>query len=61
MGGLAKMRNNELMTLASKFVILGIIFADDWLIGYSFIGAGVLLSILSNSKSRRKLRMQHVK
>ena len=55
------MRNNELMTLAFTFVILGIIFADDWLIGYSFIGAGVLLSILSNSKLRRKLRMQHVK
>jgi hypothetical protein len=55
------MRTKELITLASTFVILGIIFAEDWLIGYSFIGAGVLLSIVSAFKSRRKLKMQIVK
>jgi hypothetical protein len=52
------MRTKEFMTLASTLVILGIIFAEDWLIGYSFIGAGVLLSIISAFKSRRKLKMQ---
>ena len=55
------MRTKELTTLASTFVILGIIFAEDWLIGYSFIGAGVLLSIVSAIKSRRKLKMQIIK
>ena len=52
------MRTKEFTTLASTLVILGIIFAEDWLIGYSFIGAGVLLSIVSAFKSRRKLKMQ---
>ncbi len=55
------MRIKELITLASTFVILGIIFVEDWLIGYSFIGAGVLLSIVSAFKSRRKLKMQIIK
>ena len=52
------MRNKELLTLASTFVILGIVFAEDWLISYSLIGAGVLLSIVSAIKSRRKVGMQ---
>ena len=52
------MRSQEFMTLGSSFVVLGIIFSDEWLIGYSFIGAGVLLSIVSAFKLRRKLRMQ---
>ena len=52
------MRSKELITLAFTFVILGIVFADDWLIGYSLISAGVLLSIISAIKSRRKLRIQ---
>jgi hypothetical protein len=54
--GLNQMRNKELPALASTFVILGIVFAEDWLIGYSLIGTGVLLSIVSAIKSRRKLR-----
>ncbi len=49
------MKNQELMTLGSTLVVLGIIFgATDPLIGYSFIGAGVLLSIVSAFKLRRK-------
>ncbi len=48
------MKNQELMTLGSSFVVLGIVFGTDRLIGYSFIGAGVLLSIISAIKSRRK-------
>ncbi len=46
--------NQELMTLGSSLVVLGIVFGTDRLIGYSFIGAGVLLSIISVIKSRRK-------
>ena len=43
-----------LMTLGSSLVVLGIVFGTDRLIGYSFIGAGVLLSIIGAIKSRRK-------
>jgi hypothetical protein len=49
-----KMRNQKLTTLGSTLVILGIIFGENRLIGYSFIGAGVLLSVISVIKSRRK-------
>ncbi len=53
------MRNQELMTLGSTLVVLGIIFgATDRLIGYSFICAGVLLSIVSAFKLRKKPRTQ---
>jgi hypothetical protein len=52
------MRSQELITLASSLVVLGIVFSDEWLIGYSFIGVGVLLSIVSAFKLRRKPRMQ---
>jgi hypothetical protein len=54
-----KMRSQEVMTLGSTLVILGIVFgAQDRLIGYSFIGVGVLLSIVSAIKLRRKTRLQ---
>ena len=53
------MRNQEFITLGSMLVVLGIVFgAQDRLIGYSFIGAGVLLSIVSAFSSRRNLRKQ---
>lgn len=48
------MKNQKIMTLGSSLVVLGIVFGTDRLIGYSFIGAGVLLSIISAIKSRRK-------
>jgi len=48
------MKNHELIALGSALVVLGIIFGEDRLIGYSFIGAGALLSIISVIKSRRK-------
>jgi hypothetical protein len=50
------MRSQEFTTLGGTLVILGIIFGEDRLIGYSFIGAGVLLSIISMIKSRRNVR-----
>jgi hypothetical protein len=46
------MKNPELVTLGSTLVVLGIIFGEDQLIGYSFIGAGVLLAVISMVKSR---------
>ena len=48
------MRSQEFTTLGSTLVILGIMFGENRLIGYSFIGAGVLLSITSLIKSKRK-------
>ena len=48
------MKSQELTALGSTSVVLGIIFGEDRLIGYSFIGVGVLLSIISGIKSRRK-------
>ncbi|MFX0210677.1 MAG: hypothetical protein ACFFDT_32150 [Candidatus Hodarchaeota archaeon] len=49
-----KNSSQGLMTFGSTFVVLGIVFSTDRLIGYSFIGAGVLLSIIGAIKSRRK-------
>jgi len=46
--------SRELATLGSTLVVLGIVFGTDRLIGYSFIGAGGLPSIISVIKSRRK-------
>jgi hypothetical protein len=48
------MKSQELATFAGSLVVLGIVFGTDRLIGYSFIGAGVLLSIISVVRSRRK-------
>jgi hypothetical protein len=47
------MRSQKIITLGSTLVVLGIIFGEDRLIGYSFIGAGALLSIISAVKSRK--------
>jgi len=47
------MRSQEIITLGSTLVVLGIVFGEDPLIGYSFIGAGTLLSIISAIKSRK--------
>ena len=35
-----------LLALGPTLVVLGIIFGDDPLVGYTFIGAGVILSIV---------------
>ena len=47
-----------LLALGPTLVVLGIMFGDDLLIGYSFIGVGVLLSIISAIKSRSKRMKQ---
>ena len=42
-----------LTTLAGSLTVLGIIFSSDQVIDYSFIRAGMLLSIISMIKLRR--------
>jgi drug/metabolite transporter (DMT)-like permease len=51
-------KDYALLAPGSTLVVLGIIFGDDRLIGYSFIGAGVLLSIISAIRSRSKRMKQ---
>jgi hypothetical protein len=48
------MKSQELMTLGGTLVVLGIVFSEDRLIGYSFFGVGILLSVVGVFKSRRK-------
>ena len=50
------MRTQRFITLGSTLVVLGIVFGENRLIGYSFIGAGVLVSIIGAVKSRGKPR-----
>lgn len=47
------MRSQKIISLGSTLVVLGIVFDQDRLIGYSLIGAGALLSIISAIKSRK--------
>ncbi len=47
-------QDNVLLTLGVTLVALSIIFGDDRLLGYSFIGIGVLLSIISAVIKLRK-------
>lgn len=54
------MRGQEFMTLGNAPVIVGIVFGvQNQLIGYSFIGAGVLLPIISAFKLQMKPRTQN--
>jgi len=48
------MKTQELAALASTLTVLGIVFSSDRLIGYSFIGAGVLLAIISGITAKKK-------
>jgi hypothetical protein len=52
------MKNQEFITLGTTLIILGIVFAEEQLISYSFIVAGLFLSIISAFKLRRKCRIQ---
>ncbi len=52
------MRSQEFMTLGSVLIVLGIVFSQEQLLGYSFIGAGVLISVIGGFKLRRKMRTQ---
>jgi len=48
------MRSQELLTLGMMLEVVGIVFGTERIVGYLLIGAGVLLSIISVVKSRRK-------
>jgi len=43
---------SNLLILGMSLVVLGIIFGDDRIIGYSFIGIGVLLSVIDAIRNR---------
>ncbi|MGB5925517.1 MAG: hypothetical protein WBH01_05415 [Dehalococcoidia bacterium] len=45
---------SNLAIVGLSFVVLGIIFGDDRLIGYSFIGVGVLLSVIDAIRNRKQ-------
>jgi uncharacterized membrane protein YqjE len=47
-------RPSPLSMLGMVFVILGSVFGSDRLIGYSFFGIGVLLSVVDVVKNRKK-------
>ena len=46
--------DNALLTVGLALVVIGIIVGDERLIGYSFIGVRVLLSIMSAIRNRAK-------
>jgi len=48
------MDNENLLSIGGTLVVLGIVFGTDRLIGYSLIGAGVLLSILNWIRSKNR-------
>jgi len=45
---------SNLLILGMSCVVLGIIFGDERLIGYSFIGVGVLLSVIDVIRNRKQ-------
>ena len=47
-------RPSNLAILGMSLVVLGIIFGDERIIGYSFIGVGVLLSVFDAIRNRVK-------
>ena len=47
-------RPSNLAILGMSLVVLGIIFGDSRIIGYSFIGVGVLLSVTDIVRNRKR-------
>ena len=45
---------SNLAVLGMSLVVLGIILGDSRIIGYSFIGVGVLLSVIDAVRSRKQ-------
>jgi hypothetical protein len=45
---------SNLAVLGMSLVVLGIIFGDSRIVGYSFIGVGVLLSVIDVTRNRRQ-------
>jgi len=53
-GGRQYPRPSNLALVGMSMVVLGIIFGDDRLIGYSFIGVGIIISVVDAIFSRKK-------
>jgi hypothetical protein len=47
-------KSSKLATSAMTLIVLGIIFGEDRLIGYSLIGVGILLSIIDLIKNLKR-------
>ena len=45
---------SNLAILGMSLVVLGLIFGDERLIGYSFISVGVLLSVIDSVRNRKQ-------
>lgn len=45
---------SNLAVLGMSLVILGIIFGDSRVVGYSFIGVGVILSVVDAIRNRKR-------
>ena len=45
---------SNLLILGMTCVVLGIIFGNDRLLGYSFMGVGVLLSVIDAIRNRKR-------
>ena len=54
------MKSEEITTFACTLVVLGIIFGEDLLIGYSFIAAGVTLAIVAMIKSKKQVKKEEL-
>ena len=48
---------SKLAMFAMSLVVLGIIFGDNRLIGYSFMGAGIILAIIDIIKNLRNTQL----
>jgi len=53
-GGKQYKKPSNLAILGMSLVVLGIIFGDNRIVGYSFIGAGVLLSVVDIIRNRKQ-------
>ena len=45
---------SNLSVLGMSLVVLGIIFGDELIVGYSFIGVGILLSVIDAIRNRKQ-------
>jgi hypothetical protein len=45
---------SNLLVLGMSFMVLGIIFGDERVLGYSFISIGVLLSVIDAIRNRKQ-------
>lgn len=45
---------SNLLVLGMSCVVLGIIFGEERVVGYSFIGVGVLLSVVDAIRNRKQ-------